>query len=119
MALDDLFTIPVLKSLSPIRLRVRGYFTANDPVILRHMPRETFEGSGEYKIYQYYEVESLQALLKMDFYKALEVGYIIRKCEYCGRYFLLKRDTTPSIATTLHPIIQSTPALSLVITARE
>ena len=91
MALDDLFNHPRAEKFIANPVEGSGYFTANDPVILRHMPRETFEGSGEYKIYQYYEVESLQALLKMDFYKALETGYIIRKCEYCGRYFLLKK----------------------------
>jgi hypothetical protein len=91
MALDDLFNHPHAEKFIANPVEGSGYFTANDSVILRHMPRETFEGSGEYKIYQYYEVESLQALLKMDFYKALEVGYIIRKCEYCGRYFLLKK----------------------------
>ena len=26
----------------------------------------------------------------MDFYKALETGYTIRKCAYCERFFLLK-----------------------------
>jgi hypothetical protein len=36
-------------------------------------------------------VELLQAFLKVDFYKSLQAGYIIRKCEYCGRYFLLKK----------------------------
>lgn len=72
-------------------MRETGCFTANDKVVMRHIPREANEGSGVYKIYQYYEVESLQALLKMDFYKALDAGYVIRKCEYCGRYFLLKK----------------------------
>lgn len=91
MALDDFFNHPRADKFIANPVRGTGLFTANDQVIIRHMPRETFEGSGEYRIYQYYEVESLQALLKMDFYKALEAGYIIRKCEYCGRYFLLKK----------------------------
>ena len=91
MALDDFFNHPRADKFIANPMQGTGLFTANDQVIMRHQPRETFEGSGEYKIYQYYEVESLQALLKMDFYKALETGYIIRKCEYCGRYFLLKK----------------------------
>ena len=90
-ALYDFFNHPRANKLIANPTQRNGFFTANDQVIIRHEPRETFEGSGEYKIYQYYEVESLQALLKMDFYKALETGYIIRKCEYCGRYFLLKK----------------------------
>ena len=68
-----------------------GLFTNADDVTVRYISRETFPGSDEYKIYEYYDVESLQALLKMDFYKALEAGYIIRRCEYCGRFFLLKK----------------------------
>lgn len=90
-ALYDFFNFPRADKMIANPMRGTGLFTANDQVIMRHMPRETFKGSGEYKIYQYYEVESLQALLKMDFYKALDTGYIIRKCEYCGRYFLLKK----------------------------
>lgn len=70
--------------------RGSGYYFGTDTVEMRHIPRETAPGSGEYRIYEYYEVELLQALLKMDFYKALDAGYTIRKCAYCGRYFLLK-----------------------------
>ena len=90
MALEAFFTFPRADKLIANPIRGTGNFTANDLVRLQHVPRETAPGSGVYKIYQYYAVESLQALLKMDFYKALEAGYIIRKCEYCGRYFLLK-----------------------------
>lgn len=68
-----------------------GLFTNADSVTLRYIPRETLKGSGEFKIYEYYEVQSLQTLLKTDFYKALEAGYIIRRCEYCGRFFLLNK----------------------------
>ena len=71
--------------------RGSGLYASADKMILRHVPRETFHGSGVYKIYTYYEVERFQALLKTDFYRALEAGYIIRKCEYCGRCFLLKK----------------------------
>lgn len=68
-----------------------GLFTNVDTVNVRYIPRETFEGSNEYKIYEYYEVSSLQAFLKADFYKALCSGFIIRRCEYCKHYFLLKK----------------------------
>lgn len=68
-----------------------GLFTNADSVTLRYIPRGTSNGSGEFKIYEYYEVQSLQTLLKTDFYKALEAGYIIRRCEYCGRFFLLRK----------------------------
>lgn len=91
LALADFLNDPKADKLIANPIRGTGWFTANDKVVVRHIPRETTEGSGIYKIYQYYEVESLQALLKTDFYKALDAGYIIRKCEYCGRYFLLKK----------------------------
>ncbi len=68
-----------------------GLYSRSDKMLMEYIPRETFEGSGEYKIYTYYQVNRLQALLKTDFYRALEAGFIIRKCEYCGRCFLLKK----------------------------
>ena len=43
------------------------------------------------KVYEYYETMHLQLMLKLDFYKALEAGYIIRKCENCERYSLLQK----------------------------
>lgn len=67
-----------------------GFYSRFDAVQLQHIPRETFPGSGQYKIYTCYEVNALQALLKIDFYKALETGYTIRRCVRCKRYFLLK-----------------------------
>ena len=41
--------------------------------------------------FEYYETEHLQTLLKLDFYKGLEAGHLIRKCELCGRLFLLQK----------------------------
>lgn len=40
-----------------------GLFTNADSVTLRYIPRETLKSSGEFKIYEYYEVQSLQTLL--------------------------------------------------------
>ena len=40
-----------------------------------------YDGSDEYQIYEYYEAYNLQTLLKMDFYRALGAGYVIRRCE--------------------------------------
>ena len=64
-------------------------FTNADTVDLRYVPIETPEGL--YTIHEVYEAYSLQAVLKTDFYKALQAGYIIRRCAYCGRYFLLTK----------------------------
>lgn len=103
LALEDFLNHPRTDKLIANPMRETGCFTANDKVVMRHIPREANEGSGVYKIYQYYEVESLQALLKMDFYKALDAGYVIRKCEYCGRYFLLKKGYHTKYCDNLAP----------------
>ena len=55
------------------------------------MPRESAPDSGQFRIFEYYETEHLQTLLKLDFYKGLEAGHLIRKCELCGRLFLLQK----------------------------
>ncbi len=68
-----------------------GFYTAIDDVRLQLVPRETSPGSGTFKVYEYYETTHLQTMLKLDFYKALEAGHIIRKCQNCGRYFLLQK----------------------------
>ena len=68
-----------------------GFYTRMDDVRLHLIPRETAPGSGTFKVYEYYEAGRLQTMLKLDFYKALEVGHLIRKCENCGRYFLLRK----------------------------
>ena len=44
---------------------------------IEYIPRETFEGSGEYKIYTYYQINRLQAFLKTDFYEALKARFPI------------------------------------------
>lgn len=69
----------------------QDYFSNVDPVMLRFVPRETEPGAGEYQIFEYYEVDNLQTLLKMDFYRALGAGHVIRRCGYCRRYFLLTK----------------------------
>lgn len=90
-ALFDFFSDPTADKLIASPMNDMGMFTNTDFINVRYIPRETFPGSDEYKIYEYHEADCLQAFLKTDFYKALETGYIIRKCEYCGRYFLLKK----------------------------
>ena len=68
-----------------------GNYTASDTVRMHHIPRETAPGSGVFKVYEYYEVDTFQTLIKLDFYKALEAGHIIRRCECCDRCFLLQK----------------------------
>ena len=70
---------------------VGGLYSNADPVLLRFVPRRIDPDVDEYQIFEYYEVYNLQTFLKMDFYRALGAGHVIRKCEYCGRYFLLTK----------------------------
>lgn len=68
-----------------------GLYTRMDDVRLHLIPRETAPGSSAFKVYEYYEADRLQTLLKLDFYKGLEAGHLIRRCENCGRFFLLQK----------------------------
>ena len=68
-----------------------GFYTRMDDVRLHPIPRETSPGSGTFKVYEYYEADRLQTMLKLDFYKGLEAGHLIRRCENCGRFFLLQK----------------------------
>lgn len=68
-----------------------GFYTRMDDVWLHLIPREISPGSGTFKIYEYYESDRLQTMLKLDFYKGLEAGHLIRRCENCGRFFLLRK----------------------------
>ena len=68
-----------------------GFYSAADPVMLRFVPRPVDDIEDTYHIFEYYEATQLQTLLKMDFYKALNAGHVVRRCEYCGRYFMLTK----------------------------
>ena len=68
-----------------------GFYSVADPVMLRFVPRPVDGEEDTYQIFEYYEATQLQTLLKMDFYKALSAGHVVRRCEYCGRYFLLTK----------------------------
>lgn len=89
-ALWDFLNAPNADKLISNPLRGTGFYSSADNVYVRYIPRETEPGSDIYQIYEYYEADMLQSLLKTDFYKALQAGHIIRRCEFCGRYFLLK-----------------------------
>lgn len=68
-----------------------GFYSRMDDIRLHLIPRETSPGSGVFKVYEYYEADRLQTMLKLDFYKGLEAGHLIRRCENCGRFFLLRK----------------------------
>ena len=90
-ALFDFFTNPHADKLISNPVRGTGLYTLTDPVNVTYFPRETEEGSGYFQIYEKYTTDSFQALLKADFYHALQAGYTIRRCECCERYFLQKK----------------------------
>lgn len=68
-----------------------GMFELKDDVKMWHSPYELDEGSGEFAIFECYEVQTVQTFLKSDFFKALSVGHLIRKCKHCGKYFLQQK----------------------------
>lgn len=90
-ALYDFLNHPSVDNLVATPWRGTGFYTNADPVMLKFIPKPVAPSSEEFQIYEYYEATSLQTLLKLDFYKALEAGHIIRRCEYCKRFFLLTR----------------------------
>lgn len=90
-ALNDFLYGELADKMVSNPLQNNGLYARSDKMQIEYIPRETYECSGEYKIYTYYQVNRLQAFLKTDFYEALKAGFIIRQCEYCGRCFLLKK----------------------------
>lgn len=63
----------------------------NKPIILDFESRVDDSTAGDIQIIEIYTIKDLLMLLKIDFYKALEAGHLIRQCEYCGRFFLLTK----------------------------
>ena len=66
-------------------------FNKKDDVRMWHFPYVIDGDENNVAIFDCYEVDTVQALLKSDFFKALSVGHLIRKCKHCGNYFLQKR----------------------------
>ena len=84
---------------------------------MHHIPRETAPGSGVFKVYEYYEVDTFQTLIKLDFYKALEAGHIIRRCECCDRCFLLQKGYRTKYCDMPNPDNPDTPVSRLATAA--
>lgn len=80
-----------------------GDFHEKEPVILQYVPRETEPGSNKYKIYEQYETHVFMTLLKTDFYKALEVGHLLRRCHFCGKYFITTKGYHTKYCDNLAP----------------
>ena len=63
----------------------------NSPIELNFKLVDADSNADHIQVLEEYTTGSLLMLLKIDFYKALEVGHLIRRCEYCGRVFLLTK----------------------------
>ena len=63
----------------------------NTPIILDFEVGISDSKSRSFQVLEKYTAENLMMLLKIDFYKALSAGHLIRQCEYCGRFFLLTK----------------------------
>ena len=64
-------------------------FMRFDPVQVQYISREIPGSPDNYAIYEYYHIEHLQSFLKVDFYRALMAGHVIRRCKNCHMFFLL------------------------------
>lgn len=73
-----------------------------DKLYMQLYPMETDDGT--YVIAEYYAIETVQFLLKLDFLKALSVGHQIRRCESCGRFFMVTKGFKTKYCPTASPI---------------
>ena len=78
-ALSDFLNHHSVDKLIATPWRGTGHYTNADAVMLKFIPKPVAVGSDDFQIYEYYEAASLQTLLKLDFYKVLEAGHIIRE----------------------------------------
>ena len=63
-------------------------YTVADYMMLQYIPMVQ---DGRFIIAEYYRVDSLQAVVKIDMLRGLMKGHFPRRCENCGRYFLMTR----------------------------
>jgi len=63
-------------------------YTIADYMILQYIPMKV---EDRFIIAEYYRVDNLQAVIKIDLLRGLMKGYFPRRCENCGRYFLMTR----------------------------
>ena len=73
-----------------------------DVIQMQLYPLET--ENGNYVIAEYYASNKLQFILKLDFLKALAAGHQIRRCESCGRFFMVTKGFKTKYCPTASPI---------------
>lgn len=67
-----------------------GEYQLGDSMILQYIPMPKGD-SDEWYIAENFRFDTLQGLLKTDFVRGLMKGHFPRKCEHCGRYFLMTK----------------------------
>ena len=65
-----------------------SFYQKYDHCVVSYVPRELPD--GKFAICQEHTTDSLQMLLKADYMTALNVGYNIRRCIVCKKYFLVR-----------------------------
>ena len=65
-------------------------YTKEDFMILQYLPMQKKDGKG-FVIAEYFRMDNLQALMKTDLLRGLMKGHFPRRCEHCGRYFLMTK----------------------------
>lgn len=89
-ALFDFFSNPRRDKMIVNPIHDNGHiFTVLDFIQVHYAPREIPGLPNNYAIYECYQIECLQSFLKLDFYRALMAGHVIRQCKNCKKYFLL------------------------------
>lgn len=88
-ALYDFATNPRMKEEMGIPNFEERVFSVSDALSVQYVPRKSPDGNCA--IYECFHVERLQSFLKLDYYRALMAGHIIRRCKNCGKFFLLTK----------------------------
>lgn len=65
-------------------------YTKEDFMILQYLPMPKKNGDG-FVIAEYFRMDNLQALMKTDLLRGMMKGHFPRRCEHCGRYFLMTK----------------------------
>ncbi len=65
-------------------------YTNEDFMILQYIPMPKKNGKG-FVIAEYFRMDNFQALMKTDLLRGMMKGHFPRRCEHCGRYFLMTK----------------------------
>ena len=69
---------------------LEGEYRLGDQIILQYVPMKK-ENSDDWMISELFRFDTLQGFFRTDFVRGLMKGHFPRKCEHCGRYFLMTK----------------------------